>query len=157
MRPGKSGRNQFGGGAPAPLTDPARPYGAVPIDPGLSGFSGGRSASFETTASQMQQQTMTDDDVQYYQDIHDDPPYDVIRVYIAEVLREMAEIEGPDIEDEPDEDVDEASVVANVAGYTGPLGAKGPSGGSQSWTHYARSFGNAKPVGSKNKKKRKKS
>lgn len=155
-----STRSVYGQGVPA--IAPPRRLGMPPKSPFRSGTTGDRSSSFDVTASQIMQQTMTDEDEEYYREIEDDKPHDILRTYINEILLQekynnnkqdeqkkynKQKNEGPEKEEDPEEDVEEASVVANISGYTLPLGATNKSKDDEpSWKAYARAFADAKPM-----------
>ena len=146
-----------GSGQGVPAIAPPRRLGMPPKSPFRSGTTGDRSSSFDVTASQIMQQTMTDEDEEYYREIEDDKPYDILKTYINEVIlqnkqnkldeQNKQKNKGPEKEDEPEEDVEEASVVANISGYTLPLGTTNKDKDDEpSWKAYARAFADAKPM-----------
>ena len=124
-----------------PPMAPPRKSGMLPRKPFQSGDTGSPSTSFDVTASRMMQRTMSDDDIEYFDDVDFDPPYNLLRIYIAEVAS------GNIDEDEDDEDVDEASVAGMVTGYTLPLGMSNKKKGDDPpWKAYANAFSRAKRI-----------
>jgi len=138
-------------GQVVPALAPPRRLGMPPPPPFRSGMTGSRSSSMDVTASQLMQQTMTDQDVEYYEELEDNKPYDILRTYISEILLHETNTKnkntGPKPEEDPEDEFDEASVAANVAGYTLPLGMSNKKKGQEpSWKAYARAYAGAKPV-----------
>jgi len=138
-------------GQAVPALAPPRRLGMPPKSPFRTGTTGSRSSSMDVTASQLMQQTMTDQDVEYYEELEGDKPYDILRTYINEILLHETNTKnknnGPKPEEDPEDEFDEASVAANVAGYTLPLGMSNKKKGQEpSWKAYARAYAGAKPV-----------
>lgn len=163
------------GGANTPRTK----IGALPRAPFHQGDMGSPSASSDVMASKLMQNVMGPDDIEYWKDIENDPPYDVqqdylqdsmnlkgkelLKAYISECVKravmsafeyELVKEDEDLLNKDDDEDADtaEASVVANVAGYTLPLGMKptGAPGAKKKKKSpaqaYADSFARAKKV-----------
>ena len=100
-----------GRGTAIPTITPRVKFGLPPSKiPFRVGSVGDPSTTPDVFASMLLQKTMNDDDIEYFKDIHDDPPYDVLRTYIREFvsnenLREFSSLAG-----------------GAISGYTMPLG-----------------------------------
>jgi len=125
------------------------------------GQKGDPSASMDVDASNRMQGPFWDEqDFEDFEEYLLNPPDDPMIIYLREFIRgevrsiaesksddEAAALLGDD-DDEDEDDTDEASVSANVAGYTIPLGDKPPNRRKNqppSWKYFAKAL-NAKPV-----------
>ena len=143
--------SRSGRGVAVPALSPRKRLGALPRKPFMSGDMGSPSSSTDVTASRLMQRVMNDDDIEYYQQTHNNPPYNVqktyrrsgggqamigasvekqdnvLREYIRSLIIEAKTEKDPKPEAEDDEedsekDVEEMSTASSVAGYTLPLG-----------------------------------
>lgn len=147
LREDTTDRTGRGTGAPA-FSPPRNQQGLPPNKWPQHGQQGQPSSAASVTASQLQQKTMTQDDIDYWQGDPDDPedvgasfapPYLLNRdaygnmktATTREALRHTIRLMIESIldEDELEEDGEETSEVSSIGGgsirgYTGPVGAK---------------------------------
>lgn len=149
----KDGTNRSGQGIAVPAiatTNDKGRLGDLPRPPFKTGNSGSPSSSGSTTASQIQQITFTDEDIEDYKKNKSKPTWDTDRTYIQDsIIRSLLKLV---IEEKM---TDEMSGAGGVAGVVLPLGKspdnfERPKKKRKSPTKVAgRTFGNAKPVNEK--------
>jgi len=147
-----------GRGIAIPPLAPARRHGMPPKHVPMHGQSGQRSMSMDVQASQMMQRTVADDDIRDHEIWDNDPPYDLIRQYVAEFLASDKDVIDEDDDEEikdktnkkdkkQEDEVEETSTTANVRGYTLPLGMTNKKKNADPpWKAYARAWGRAELV-----------
>lgn len=159
----RSGRGIAVPGGPPETWYDKHTLGNVPRDFPSSGQSGDPSSAPSVTMSQIQQQHMTDEDIEYWEDAAFDPPYivngnesdmgqyshhvrEVKMNNLRKLIRKIVESAMTELEIEEDgEKTDEVSTLGGgaIAGYTTPLG----TGGNQDDDRIekmAKSFGGGK-------------
>lgn len=155
----RSGRGGGVQGGPADKWYDKHTLGDPPRETPRTGQTGSPSASFSTTASQIQQQGYAEDEIEYWKDASFDPPYvfrsdtmgqgkhgvresDLRRLIRAKIMEALL----GEYEDEDGDDVEEASSIGGgaIRGYTTPLGTGGNDDQKERLRVSEKSFGGGK-------------